>query len=110
MTTTTSNGSHPHSHPAIRFEKLPLVYGPLLDFERNREKILSDVTEQALRDLARHSPDFLLEESLFKERLRLKRARTNLFTKGRAKHDRSTWSGIQAGLMRPSAEVDRKAL
>jgi glycerol-3-phosphate O-acyltransferase len=98
------------SHPAVRFEHLPVVEGPLGEFNRNRLRILADVTSRTMQDLASHPLDIVLGESLYLERLRLKRDHPNLFTRGRHKADQRLWGEIQSGLLQSSVHTDRKAL
>ena len=98
------------SHPSIQFKQLPIVSGPLLNFEGNRQKLLSEVIEKTQSELSHGSLDMLLGEALYQERLRLKRDRAGIFTRSRYKEDQSLWSQMQGGLLKPSAEVDRKVL
>ena len=98
------------SHPAIRFQQVPIVAGPLSRLERIRAQLLSDVAEKTQLDLSRNKPEVLLGEALYSERLRLKRSRPNLFTRTRFKNDRKLWGHIHSSLHRSASEVDRKAL
>jgi glycerol-3-phosphate O-acyltransferase len=98
------------SHPAIRFQKLPVVRGRLWDLEEIRRQLLADVVAKTQKEFANAPLDLLLGETVYLERQRLKRARASVFTRGRLKGDKSVLSGIQSGLLRSAAEVDRKQL
>jgi glycerol-3-phosphate O-acyltransferase len=99
------------SHPAIRFEQVPIIPGPLSHFEQVRAGILSDVVSKTKDELySQGTQEILLGDALYSERLRLKRDRGNLFTRKRIKNDRVLWGRIQSGLVKPAAEVDRKLL
>lgn len=99
------------SHPAIRFKHLPVVEGPLIDFERSRKKILTDVSVKTLEDFEGASVDLLLGEALYLERARLKRVkRTNVFTLPRVFRDVRVWRKVKRQLRRPPVETDRKDL
>jgi glycerol-3-phosphate O-acyltransferase len=104
--TQTSTGSH----PVIRFEQVPIVDGKLTELETLRPRILEDVVDRTKRDLEHASPDLILGEALYSEKFRLKRNRPNFFTKARAKNDAILWNQIQAGMVRPAAQVDRAEL
>ena len=106
------NSSNPYgSHPAVRFEQLPMVEGPLTSFNEKREKILADVVSQTAQDLGSSSSlDLILGEALYSERVRLKREHGNPFTRGRIKADKMLWNRIQNGLLQSSAQVDRSRL
>jgi glycerol-3-phosphate O-acyltransferase len=86
--------------------------GPLSRFEKERTQILSDVVSRSEQELRAANPslDLLVGQALYQERLRLKRNRPNLFTRGRAKRDHQLWNGIQGSLLRPQAEADRGEL
>ncbi|MEK6579311.1 MAG: 1-acyl-sn-glycerol-3-phosphate acyltransferase [Bdellovibrionota bacterium] len=98
------------SHPAIRFKKLKMIEGPLTDFDAKRPRLLNDVVSKTLQDFSKSNADVLLAEALYSERARLRRDRGNLFTRSRLNRDRKIWSGIQGGLLKSVAEVDRRAL
>lgn len=98
------------SHPAIRFEQIPIISGPLSNLDRVRPGLLQDVVAKTQADLSRFNPESLLGEALYSERFRLKRSRPGLFTKKRYKNDQRLWSQIHHGLVRPSAEVGRPDL
>jgi len=106
MSTESPTGSH----PAIRFEQVPVVEGPLSSLNENRAKILTDVSKITLSEFDKSSVELSLGQALYSERIRLKRDRGNIFTRGRLKEDRKLWSHVQSGLLRPVAEVDRQEL
>jgi glycerol-3-phosphate O-acyltransferase len=98
------------SHPSIRFQQLPIIPGPLFDMEQKRAGLLADVIQKTKEDLSDTSLEVALGEALYSERFRMKRESFNPFTRGRVKRDRKLWSQVQAGLLKPGAEVDRKEL
>jgi glycerol-3-phosphate O-acyltransferase len=100
----------PLSHPAIRFEQIPIVTGKLSQLPEMRPKILADVVARSEHQLEAIPPEMLLGEALYGEKARLKRNRPNIFTKKRARADSSLWNRIHAGMVAPAAEVDRRAL
>jgi glycerol-3-phosphate O-acyltransferase len=89
----------------------PIVEGPLSSLEGMRSDILKDVVETSFGGLADASSlELILGEALYSERIRMKRDRGNIFTRHRRLRDQVLWNNIQAGLLRPSALVDRKQL
>lgn len=98
------------SHPAVRFESLPMVEGALTRFDDARPAILEDVARATVEDFTPAQLDLILGEALYSERQRLKRDRGNVFTKGRSKADSALWNQVQSGLLKSVAEVDRKQL
>ncbi len=108
------NLSEGQSHPAIRFEQLPVVEGQLSRLEEIRPALLDDVVTRSARELigpgSKTPIEGLLGEALYSERVRLKRSKPNPFTRPRFKRDRALWSQIQSGMVSPAAEVDRQQL
>lgn len=98
------------SHPAIRFENIPVVEGNLSHINSIRQDLLSKVVKKTALELSTTSSDLLLGEALYSERLRLKRSNPNLFTSHRYKKDQRLLSQIQAGLLKSSVESDRTQL
>ncbi len=98
------------SHPVIRFEQVPIVWGPLAALDRLRPKLLDDVVMDTMQEFSGSSVDLALGEARYAESVRLRRDPGNIFTRGRSKRDRALWSGVQAGLLRPPAEADRRRL
>lgn len=84
--------------------------GPLVEFEKNRGTFLNRVCERTLKEVAFEDPEVVLAETLFLEKIRLKKVRPNLFTKKRLRSDRKVWGQVQAGLMSAKSESDRNQL
>jgi glycerol-3-phosphate O-acyltransferase len=103
MSTSTST-------PAVRFEQLPIVEGPLTHFNDLRLRVLADVVTRTMEEFENSALDLTLGEALYSENFRLKRERPNLFTKGRYRTDKVLWNEIQSGLLSSSISVDRKKL
>ena len=93
---------------------MPIIPGPLFELEQKRPRLLEDVVQKTQKDieegLADSSLDVVLGEALYSERMRMKRLSFNFFTRSRRKRDQRLWSQVQAGILKPGAEVDRKAL
>lgn len=96
--------------PAIRIEHLPVVDGPLFDWEKKRPSILQDVVTRTAADLSCPHLEFLLGEALYSERFRLKRNRGGFFARTRYENDRRLWGQIQGALVKPPAEADRQQI
>jgi len=98
--------------PALRLEQRPVTTGKFFQFNAIRPQILEDVRTRTLAELTQNQTnlDLLLGESLYLERSRLKRERKNIFTKQRISADRALWGQVQSGLLRSSAEVDRRSM
>lgn len=110
------HGNVPQENPEsprenkIRFERLPIVSGPLDEFNLARPGILQDVVGRTIHELSTTPTEMLLGEALYQERTRLRRMKPNLFTHSRKRSDRAILNYLQRGLLRPVAEVDRKKL
>jgi glycerol-3-phosphate O-acyltransferase len=102
--------SSTRSHPAIRFEQIPITPGPLSRLESIRPQLLSRVVQKTREDFSQANLEVLLGEALYTERIRMKRDRPNLFTRSRFQADRKIWNHVHSGLLKPAAEVDRKVL
>ncbi|OFZ55398.1 MAG: hypothetical protein A2428_17000 [Bdellovibrionales bacterium RIFOXYC1_FULL_54_43] len=98
------------SHPAVRFQQIPVVEGKLSSFDKIRGTIVDDVVSETMRELTGADFDLVLGQALYSERFRLKHFKGNIYTRSRSKKDRALWNRVQAGLLRPSAEVDREQL
>lgn len=98
------------SHPAIRFESMPVIEGPLTQFEKGRLRILADVLSKTLQSFEDAQLDLVLGEALYSERTRLKRERPNLFTKKRYQSDKVLWNSVQASILQPPVLADRRNL
>lgn len=90
--------------------KTGLPYSPLCEFNSIRSRVLNQVVERTARDFDRAPLDLVLGEALYTEKIRIKRSHDNIFTKKRTQADRRLWGSIQSGLLKPSAELDRKEL
>ena len=98
------------SHPAIRFEQVPIVEGSLHRMNELRSSVLSGVKRQTLKDFENGKLDLLLGEALYAEKSRLKHEKSTLFTRHRKATDQEVWAQIQSGLLSPAAVVDRRKL
>ena len=96
--------------PHLAPEPSPMNLGPLHDFNTARPQVLADVIQESYSSLVEQPLDILLGETLYSERLRMKRFRPNLFTKQRQKVDQQLWASVYASLLKPAAEVDRKVV
>lgn len=104
----TSSGSlidpQTGSHPAVRFDHHPAVRGELynLDHRQYRDDVIQNVVRRTIEDFKSQDPRLLLEETLYNERMRLKKSRASLFKSpyiaGRNQRDARFISRIQSGL------------
>ena len=92
------------SHPAVRFEHHPAVRGEIyrLDERPYREAIVEEVVQRTLDDFSKQDPRMLLEETLYSERLRVRKQKAKWWTSpylaSRNGHDREFIRKIQAGM------------
>jgi glycerol-3-phosphate O-acyltransferase len=98
------------SHPAIRFEQVPIVEGSLHKLNEMRASILRTTEVNTFSDFGNAKLDLLLGEALYAERSRLKRDKPTIFTASRKKSDQALWAQVQSGLLKPGAEVDRQRI
>lgn len=101
------------SHPAIKFEQIPIVEGPLSKLERQRPQLLEDVVSNSIVEIEETKIESLLGEALYNEKARLKRQKFNpgnIWTLGRYWNDRKLWGQIQLGLKSRSPSVDKRVL
>jgi len=98
------------SHPAIRFEQVPIVEGSLHRMNEIRPGVLATARRRTMVDFEQAKLDLLLGEALYAEKNRLKRERATIFTRHRKVADQELWRGIESGLLNPAAVVDRKKL
>jgi len=70
------------SNPAIRFEHHPAIRGEIyrLDERAYRESIIEEVIGRTLADFSKADPRMLLEETLYQERSRTRKARASWLT------------------------------
>jgi glycerol-3-phosphate O-acyltransferase len=108
MTSTTKKTAA--SHPAIRFEQVPIVEGSLHRMNEIRPGVLATARRRTMGDFEQAKLDLLLGEALYAEKNRLKREKATLFTRHRKVVDQELWRGIESGLLNPAAVVDRKKL
>jgi glycerol-3-phosphate O-acyltransferase len=98
------------SHPAIRFEQVPIVEGSLHRMNEMRPSVLRTLEARTFSDFEHAKLDLLLGEALYAEKSRLKRERATIFTRHRKGADEALWSAVQSGLLKPGAEVDRQKI
>lgn len=83
----------------------------LWKFEELRSQVLSDVVERSYQEILAEESEMplevVLQEALFAERQRLRRTRTNWFTRERRKRDSLFWGGVYTRMLRRPGEVDR---
>lgn len=84
--------------------------GPLTQLTTERPQIINEVIARCEAEVDRGSIDSVLLDALYLERHRLRRTRDNLFTRSRTKGDEKLWNEIHNGLLKSSAEVDRRLL
>lgn len=97
---------------------IPVMTGPLSDFDSKRAAILKDVVNASSARFAasnaQSSLDLILGEALFLEKLRIRKQSrltvSNLFTYPRTIRDRKIWGSVHGGLLKGAAEVDRQKL
>lgn len=92
-------------------QPIPVVSGPLTDFNSVRAQVLRESVEVSSRAFARSNLDLTLSEALYLERQRMRKSRkfslTGISTYSRNRADRRFWGGIQSGLVKKSSESDR---
>lgn len=104
------------SHPAVRFEHHPAVHGEIyrLDERPYRESVINEVVRRSMGDISKQDPRVLLEETLYHERLRLKRSRTSWlkspYLANRTAGDRDFIRQIQYGLKGSISMDDHRQL
>jgi len=96
---------------SVKFERLPMVDGPLTHFNQYRSETLKSVIHRTLGEISPEQADVLLEESMYLERVRLHRASklspSYFFTYKRRKNDQQIWRMVRGELRKTKAEVDR---
>ncbi len=74
------------SHPAVRFDRHPPVKGSIyqLDQRSFRQDVIEEVVQRTMKnmmiDAPKTDPRLLLEETLYHERLRVRKSRSNWLT------------------------------
>jgi glycerol-3-phosphate O-acyltransferase len=92
------------SHPSVRFGRHPAVRGEIyhLDDRAYREAIIAEVVKSTMKDVSAQDPRVLLEETLYHERLRLKKSRKSWwkspYLAARNRKDQRFIKKIQSGL------------
>ena len=92
------------SNPAVRFEHHPAVRGEIynLDDRSYRESIIEEVVRRTMGDVSKFDPRMLLEETLYNERMRSRKVRSNWITSpylaSRNSNDRHFLKSIQSGM------------
>ncbi|MBC7397233.1 MAG: hypothetical protein H7333_07295, partial [Bdellovibrionales bacterium] len=103
------------SHPAVRFEHHPAVRGDIyrLDERSYRESVIEEVVRRTMGELT-SDPRLIVEETLYNERLRLKRARASPifspYLASRQRNDRAFIRKINSGLKHTVSLNDYKGL
>lgn len=87
-------------------------YGPIVRLEKNRLRIIADVLQKTLKQMEHQdlSLDMVLGETLYLEKMRLRRFQSNIFTKVRVTRDRRVLGELQSGLLKQGVEADRKEM
>jgi glycerol-3-phosphate O-acyltransferase len=104
------------SHPAVRFEAHPAVRGEIynLDHRSYRESVIDEVVSRTMMDVGRADPRVLLEETLYYEKQRLKKAHASKifspYLANRQGNDRAFIRKIQAGMKSTVGTDDSNAL
>lgn len=92
------------SHPAVQFQFHPAVRGELyqLDHREYREDVIQSVVQRTVQDFEKYDPRLLIEETLYHERLRVKKSRASFlkspYIYQRHKRDARFMSRVQGGL------------
>jgi glycerol-3-phosphate O-acyltransferase len=108
------------SHPAVRFDHHPPVKGEIyqLDHRSFRQDVIKEVVERTMKNIIvdnpKQDPRLLLEETLYHERLRMKKARSNWLTSPyihqRNVNDKAFIRRVQSELKSISGTEDSKRL
>ena len=82
-------------------------FGPLGEFEKKRNTILSDVVERTVQEYGRpEAVDFVLSEALFQERHRLAKSSNSK----RIRADKTLWNQIRRGLLKKDGDASKLGL
>ena len=104
------------SHPAVRFDSHPAVRGEIfnLDDRAYRDSVIDEVVRRTMHDMSGADPRVLLEETLYYERQRLKKARASPifspYLANRQSNDRAFIKKIQSGMKSTVGLEDSNAL
>jgi glycerol-3-phosphate O-acyltransferase len=104
------------SHPAVRFEHHPAVRGEIyrLNERDYRSSIVEETVRRTMKDVSSADPRMLLEETLYLERIRVKKSRASWLTApylaSRNDRDRLFLSSIQSGMRQSVGLEDHREL
>jgi glycerol-3-phosphate O-acyltransferase len=105
------------SHPAVRFDQHPAVVGELYELSQEsvRQSCVDEVVTRTSWDIEKADPRLLLEETVYHERIRLRRARAGRLTSpyiySRNQRDRTFISQVQHQMKSAvGVEAQRKLL
>jgi glycerol-3-phosphate O-acyltransferase len=104
------------SHPAVRFDSHPAVRGEIYQLSHRdyRESLVEEVVRRTQADFSRADPRLLLEETLYQEKIRIRKARASwLFAPYLAKRnqaDRKFVSVVQARMKNAVGLEDNREL
>ncbi len=76
-------------------------------FPQLRAGIIQDVAVRTMKDFSNSPLELVLGESLYSERIRIKREPESVFTFSRIRGDQKLWNEIHSGLLKSSGESDR---
>ena len=102
------------SHPAVRYDRIPLVRGNIFQFESLRARILSDVVDRTYHELSQDALALSLSEAAFGERRRVQKnlrlTPGHLFIMKRTLKDQKLWKKVYRGLKNEGYDADYKIL
>jgi glycerol-3-phosphate O-acyltransferase len=104
------------SSPSVRFEYHPAIRGELynLDASTYRQSVIDEVVNRTMKDVSSMDPRVLLEETLYYERQRLRKAHANPllspYLASRQRKDRAFVSKVQSGIRSAVSQQDSNAL
>jgi glycerol-3-phosphate O-acyltransferase len=104
------------SNPAVRFKHHPAVRGEIyrLNEREYRESIIEETVRRTMKDVSASDPRMLLEETLYLERMRVKKVRSNWllspYLANRNERDRQFLKRTQAGMKQSIGLEDHREL
>ena len=104
------------SHPAVQFEHHPAVKGEIYHLSERlyRESVIQEVVGRTMKDFVRADSRLLVEETLYNERLRVRRSRASWLSSpyiaNRNSKDKDFIRKIQGGLRHTMAVDDSHQL
>ncbi len=99
------------SHPAVRFDSHPPVVGPLSQLVKGRDSIIEEDTQRTFSEFESRDLRSVLEETLYLERLRLKKQRiswTSPYLRNRKLRDQQLFSRLNAEMNQGLLDSDPK--